>query len=445
VKEKGINFVQFQWCGVDGPIRCKVSHSNFLDSYLKSGIGIAAAIDAINLLDHLVHGSLYGPESSEFRIIPDLSTFSEIPYIAGNARFICDLYDVNMQPSATDPRTFLKKMLKKAEDSGYAVMAACEAEFTLFRRENGKIAPLFVEKYGAPNALVLASDLLTEIINSLTAMNVKVERLLKEYGPSQFEIQMRYSDALKAADDMLTLRTVAKGVASKHGLEATFLPKPTPYIGNGMHLHLSLWDLEKKRNLFYSSEDSRGLGMSELGYSFIAGILKHSKALCALVAPLVNSYKRLLDGVWAPSRVFYAGDHRDAAVRVPSLSSPSDSNSMRIEYRVPDSAANPYLALGATIAAGLDGIESKLDPGEPIRDRIFELSEAEREKLGVGPATFLPRTLGEALLEMRRSQFLKDTLGERLFEQYLMNRVGEWKEFREHITDWEIYNFIDVV
>ena len=444
-REQNVNSIQFHWIGVDGVIRSKASHFAFLESHMKSGIGVAAAMDAINFLDHLVRGSVYGAESSEFRIVPDYATFAPIPYLPGSARFISELYGVDMRPSPTDARTFLKRILKKAESSGFAVMAACEAEYSIFKRENGKIVPPFVEKYGAPNALVLANDLMVEWIDSLTKMNVKVERFTKEYGPSQFELQMRFDHALKAADDMLTLRTVVKGVASKHGLEATFLPKPTAYIGNGMHLHLSLWDSEKKRNLFYAPNDKRGLHMSELGYHFIGGLLKHAKALCPLVAPLVNSYKRLLDASWAPSRVFYAGDHRDAAIRIPSLSSPTDEKSIRVEFRVPDSAANPYLALGATIAAGLDGVENKIDPGDPIRDRIYEMSEEEREKLGVGLASMLPRTLGEALSEMRQSRFLKEVLGESMFEQYLMNREAEWKEFREHVTEWEVYNFIDSV
>jgi glutamine synthetase len=444
-KDKGIHSIQFQWIGVDGVIRSKASHLAFLENHMKSGIGVAAAIDAINLLDHLVPGSVYGAESSEFRIVPDPNTFSLIPYLPGNARFICDLYGTDMNPSPTDARSFLKRILEKTQASGYSVMAACEAEFSVFKRENGRIVPFFVEKYGAPNALALANDLIVEWVDSLTNMNVKVERFTKEYGPSQFEFQMRYDDALKAADDMLTLRIVAKGVASKHAVEATFLPKPTAYIGNGMHLHVSLWDVEKKRNLFYASNDRRGLHMSELGYHFVGGLLKHTKALCALVAPLVNSYKRLLDASWAPARVFYAGDHRDAAVRIPSLGSPTEEKSIHVEYRVPDSAANPYLALGATIAAGLDGIENKIDPGDPIRDRIYEMSEKEREKLGIGLASMLPRTLGEALSEMRQSRFLKELLGESMFKQYLMNREAEWKEFREHVTDWEVYNFIDSV
>ena len=179
----------------------------------------------------------------------------------------------------------------------------------------------------------------------------------------------------------------------------------------GMHIHLSLWDVQGKKNRFYDKLDKRGLGLSKTAYHFIGGVLQHMKALCLLGAPLVNSYKRLIDGTTAPSRIFYAGDHRDAAIRVPSPSISSREKSARIEYRLPDPTANPYLALGTKIAAGLSGIEHKLDPGEPITARVFELTEREREKLGVGEDTYLPRTLGEEIPETEKSNFLRELLG----------------------------------
>jgi len=282
---------------------------------------------------------------------------------------------------------------------------------------------------------------------SLIGMGIPVERYLKEGGPAFFEIQMRYADALKAADDMVTFRVAAKCIAKKHGVNVTFLPKPMQLGGHpaaGVHVHVSLWDNQGKRNLFFDKDDPKGLNMSEIGYYFIGGILRHLKEMTVLCAPLVNSYKRLLDCSVAPSRVFYAGDNRDAAVRIPSQDIPPKQGAARIEFRVTDGSANPYLSLGAIISAGLQGIKDKVHPGEPIKARIFELTENEREKLDVGTDKYLPRTLGEAISELKKSNFLRETLGEKLFSEYIRLREYEWKAFREHVTDWEIYKFIDI-
>ena len=256
-------------------------------------------------------------------------------------------------------------------------MAAFEPEFNLFIEQNATIKPPYTQVYTSPYANFTSSMFIAELTSSLKEMGIQVERFLKEAGPAAFEVQIRYNEALKAADDIITFRVATKCIAKKHGMEASFLPKPSQlgrYAGTGMHVHLSLWDNQGKKNLFSDRHDKRGLGLSKIAYYFIGGVLQHMKALCLLSAPLVNSYKRLLDGTTAPSRIFYAGDHRDAAIRVPSPSISSREKSARIEYRVPDPTANPYLALGTMIAAGLSGIKHKSDPGEPIKARIFELT-----------------------------------------------------------------------
>jgi len=446
VRKRNISSVQFQWIGLDLPVRMKVSHVDFLESHIDTGIGVGKFITMLNLLEELTPQGLYGPESSEFRIVPDLNTFSPVPYSPNNARFICELWDIDKRPAEIDTRYFLRRVLQKASSMGYRVMAACEPEFNLYSFQDGRIVAPFMETYGSPTGTFTQDAFLHELISSLIAMGTPVERFLKEGGPAFFEVQMRYADALKAADDMATLRVAAKCVARKHGANVTFLPKPAQlggHPGAGMHIHLSLWDTQAKENLFHDRNDPRGLGLSQKAYNFIAGVLEHLRGLSVLCAPLVNSYKRLLDGSVAPSRIFYGGDNRDAAVRVPSQDG-SKGRSARIEFRVSDCCANPYLAIGGVLAAGLYGIQHQIDPGDPVKARIFELSEKERKELGVGTEKYLPRTLGEALDELKKSRFLMDTLGENLFTEYIRLREYEWKAFREHVTDWEIYKFIDI-
>jgi len=440
VKDKEIKIIRFQWIGNDLILRAKASHADYLETNMETGIGITKAMQSFNALDHLIPGGAFGAEATEFRIFPDLNTFAVIPYAPKNARFISELFNLDLKPSETDGRSFLRKVVRYAENMGYKPKAACETEFYAFRWVDGKAVPYITEKYGTTHGFDLANELIQEWIDSLTVMNVKVERMIKEYGPAQFEITMRYCDALKAADDMVTLRDVAKGVSSKHGLEATFMPKPfQEFAGSGMHIHLSLWDLKNEQNIFSDEEDPRGLGLSEDGYYFIGGIIKHIKGLCALGAPLSNSYKRLLPGSWAPAHICYGWYNRAAAIRIPSSVVGAKGDSTNIEFRVPDPAANPYLAIGTLIAAGLEGIKEQMDPVEPIDVDPTRLSDAELEKRGI---EMLPRTLDEALRELKRDNFLKEVLGEILFEEYIKARESEWKEYREQVTEWEIKNYI---
>lgn len=434
VKRKGITTIRFIYLGNDGIIRAKASHADFLKAHMEEGIGLTKGMQSFNALDELVSGG-FGPQSSEFRIMPQLETFSLTPYAPKNARFIGELWDLDLKPSETDVRYFLRNVIKRAEEAGFKAMASCEAEFYLFKREDGRIVPQNREKCFATHGYDLANEIIQEWLDSLSKMNIGIERVIKEYGPAQYEVAMRYANALKAADDMVTLRDVAKGVAARHGLSVTFMPKPFPQLaGSGMHIHLSLWDIEGRRNLFYDGGDKRGYNLSEAGYHFIKGLLEHMRALCPIACPLSNSYKRLLMGSWAPTHVCYGYDNRAVAVRIPSQSITSKGESSRIEFRLPDPSANPYLALGATIAAGLDGIRRGDDPGEPLN---VDYPDIEKR------AEWLPRTLGEALKEMRNSAFLRTTLGDTLFVEYIRVRDSEWKSYIEQVTEWEVDSFID--
>jgi glutamine synthetase len=434
VNREQITTIRFIYLGNDGIIRAKAAHADYLQSHIEKGIGLTKAMQSFNALDQLVSGG-FGPHSSEFRILPKLETFAITPYAPKNARFIGELYNLDFTPSDTDARYFLRRVIKQVEEEGFKPIAACEAEFYLFKRKDGEIIPQNREKCFATHGYDLANELIQEWIDSLVKMNVKVERIIKEYGPAQYEVAVRFTDALKAADDMVTLREVIKGVAARHGFSTTFMPKAFPGLaGSGMHLHISLWDSEGKRNLFYAKDDMRGYNVSKTGYFFINGLLDHMKALSPIVCPLSNSYKRLLVGSWAPSHVCYGFDNRAVAIRIPSQSARSKGESTRIEFRMPDPSSNPYLAIGVTLAAGLDGIRRKVEPGEPLN---VDYPEIEKE------AEWLPRTLGEALKEMKYDAFMRATLGDTLFQEYINVRESEWKVYREHVSEWEVNNFID--
>ncbi len=436
IKKDNITLVRFQWIGIDLLLRTMVTHSDYLESTIKSGIGITKAIQSLTPWDSLTSTD-YGPESGEYKIIPDLNTFAVIPYTSNIARFICELCDSELKPADTDPRFLLRKVINQAKNLGYNPMVAFEAEFNIFKKVDDKIIPFEQYSSASLQTFNLLNPILQDWINSLYKMNVKVERVKKEGGEGQVELVIRYADALKAADDMATLRDVVRGVAHKHGYYVTFMPKVFRF-SNGMHLHISLWDTEKKRNVFSDLADKNGL--SKVGYYFIGGILKNIKALCALAAPLPTSYRRLQPGTWAPSHIYYGYDNRAAAIRIPSQTIPKRNEPTRIEYRLPDPTANPYLALTSTLAAGLEGIKNEIDPGDPINIDVAYLSKDEIQKYDVDR---LPNTLIEAINELKKAKFLREILGENLLKVYVSNREAEWKAYVEHISEWEIKTYID--
>jgi len=440
VKDEGINIVKFLWMGNDMISRAMATHVDFLEESINSGIGITRGMQSFNALDLLVPNGRFGPESSEFRIVPDLNTFACVPYAPGSARFIGELWEPEMRPSSTDSRYYLRRIVEQAEKMNFRPMASCEIEFYILRKDGDKVSPYISEKFGTSHGYDLVNEFMQECVDCMSKMGVRLERLKKEYGHSQVEPTIKYAGALKAADDAVTLRDVVKGVAARHGLFVTFMPKPFQGLaGSGNHLHLSLFDVKGDRNLFYDKNDRRKYDFSETGYHFIGGLMKHTKGVTVFGAPISNSYKRLLPGTWSPAHVCYGYDNRAAAIRIPSLLSTSGGEGSRVEYRVPDPSANPYLAIGTALAAGLDGVSKKTDPGEPLTADPARMSDAQLEKLGV---EYLPRTLGEAIAEAKRDSFPKETLGEVLFEEYLKARESEWKSYREQVTEWEIANYL---
>lgn len=440
VKEEKINLIKFQWLGNDLIPRAMVSHADFLAEHMKDGIGIPMALQCFNVLDKIAYEGSWGSEAPELKIMPDPTTFSPLPYAPGSARMISELWDLNLKPHITDARHFLRRMIGKAQEMGYSPMVSCETEFYVLHADGENITPFVNTKFATSYGYDLYNDYILEVVSNLSTMGVHLERLKKEYGHSQIEPSFRYTDALAAADGFVAVKDVAKAIAAKRGLFASFMPKPFAGLsGSGCHIHLSLFDSKTKRNVFYDANDKRGCKMSQLGYGFIGGVLKHMNGISIFGAPLSNSYKRLLPGSWAPAHVCYGYDHRGAAIRIPSTSPHSDGSGQRIEYRVPDPSCNPYLAVGTLLAAGLEGIENKIDPGEPLKEDPARLSDQELERRGI---LWLPRTVGEAIAEAKKDPFIKETLGEVAFREHIKVRESEWRDYREQVTPWEVQNYL---
>jgi glutamine synthetase len=429
----GTHLVRFLYCGNDSVIRGKACHTRFLPSYLESGIGMTVAMGSFNMLDQLVPEGGFGP-AGEVRLVPDLSTFAVLPYVPGSARLFCDMRTLDGRPWDICARSFLKRMIARAGQSGLALKAAFENEFTLARREGDRYVPLDESGYGSSIGMDSAAPVMIEIIEALIAQGVHPEQYYPELGHGQQELPVRFAEALRAADNQLTVRDTVRGVAAGRGLIASFAPKPFPdQAGNGSHIHWSLWRLQGGENLFH---DPRGRhGLSEAGYAFIGGVLAHLPALVALTAPSVNSYRRLQPRFWCGAYAAWGPDNREAAVRIPSKRRDVEMESTNIELKPCDPSTNPYLALGGLLAAGLDGVERKLDPGEAVTVDPDTLSESERKRRGIRR---LPAALNEALDALEKDDVLRAALGEPLAREYLAVKRSEARGFAGKDVAFEI-------
>ncbi|HEV8311041.1 MAG TPA: glutamine synthetase family protein [Methylomirabilota bacterium] len=432
-KAANIQLVRFLYCGNDGVIRGKSCHTQFLNSYLTSGIGLTVAMQSFNVLDQLVPEGSFGPVG-EIRLMPDPETFAVLPYTPKSARLLCDMVTLDGEPWDVCTRSFLKRMIERARQSGVILRAAFENEFTLARREGDRYVPLDRSPCFSTIGMDSAAPVVIDIIEALMAQGVYPEQYYAELGPGQQELPVRFADALRAADNQLTVRETARGVALKHGLFASFAPKPFPEeAGNGSHIHWSLWRIKDGRNHFH---DAKGrYGLSEAAYAFIGGVLAHLPALVALTAPSVNSYRRLQPRFWSSAYTAWGPDNREAAVRVPSKRRGLEMESTNLELKPCDPSCNPYLALGGLLAAGLDGIERKLDPGEPAVVDPDTLSEAERARRGIRR---LPASLGDALDALERDEVLRAALGETLAKEFLVVKRSEVRGFAGKDVAFEV-------
>jgi glutamine synthetase len=433
-RQAGVKLVRFLYCGNDGLIRGKAAAIEALDGALEAGIGLTVAMQSFTMLDRLAPDGSFGPVG-EIRLVPDLDTFAILPYAPKNARVLVDMLQLDRTPWPICPRSFLKRMIAEAAAHEVRVVAAFENEFYLARVDNeGRFMPFDRSNCFSAIGMDSATPIITDIVEALEKQSIVVQQYYPELGPGQQEISVQHTDALRAADQQLAVRETVRGVAAGHGVYASFAPKPFPdQAGSGCHIHFSLWDTVSGQNLLH--DPSGPYGISPLGYQAIAGVLAHLHGLVALTAPTVNSYRRLQPRFWSSAYSCYGPDNREAALRMPSVFWGREAASTNFELKPCDPSCNPYLALGALIAACLDGIKRGLKPPAAITVDPATLSEEERERMSVAR---LPLTLDEALVALDEDAVLTQALGAPLAREYLVVKRAEVESFKDQGLEFEL-------
>jgi glutamine synthetase len=375
---------------------------------------------------------------SDMYLKPDYDTFVVFPWETSGghtARMMCDIYTPDGEPFVGCPRSTLKKVMAEAEEMGYEMFAGPEPEFFLFEKDKeGNPTTKTHDKggYFDLSPIDLGGDARRDTVLALKKMGFEVEAAHHEVAPGQHEIDFKYTDVLRTADNIATFKFVTKIIAMQHGLHATFMPKPIyGESGSGMHVHQSLY--KDGENAFYDAEDE--FGLSEIAYYYIGGLLKHAKSTAAILNPTINSYKRLVPGYEAPVYISWSTQNRSALVRVPS----ARGNATRLELRNPDPAANPYLATAVMLKAGLDGIKNQIDPGEQTTDNIYEMNYQQRKSRGI---TSLPSTIMEAVGYLKEDELIKETLGEHIFNHIIEAKKIEWSVYKKQVHTWEIDQYL---
>ncbi|MDN5963318.1 MAG: glutamine synthetase family protein [Actinomyces sp.] len=432
IAERGIRFIRLWFTDVAGVLKSVAIDPGELEDAFSEGIGFdGSAIEGLTR----VH-------ESDMLLLPDASTFQVLPWRGVDdqvARMFCDVLTPDGKQARSDPRGALERTVERARDMGFTVMVHPEIEFYLLRKPVtvDHMVPIDNAGYFDHVARGDSNDFRRRAVRMLEDMGISVEFSHHEGGPGQNEIDLRAVDAVTAADNIMTARTVIEEVALREDMVASFMPKPfIDQPGSGMHTHISLFEAES--NAFY--DPSGEYQLSVTGRHFIAGLLAHAREVCAVTNQYVNSYKRLWGGGEAPSFVCWGHNNRSALVRVP-LYKPTKKQSARIEYRGIDPAVNPYLGLAVLVAAGLDGVEQRLDLVPEAEDNVWDLSERERQVLGIES---LPTSLKSAVGLMRGSDLVARTLGEEVFDYVLRNKENEWREYRNQITPQEIRQFLKV-
>jgi len=381
-------------------------------------------------------------QESDLFLKPDMTTYAVVPWLTEDgktARLICDSYRSDGKPFEGDPRFILKQAAAEAAKQDYEYNVGPEPEFYLFRTDDVKrTTPI---DYGSYFDLSSHEGYkaIKKIIAALENFAIEVEASHHEVGFGQYEIDFHYGNCLDIADKVVTLKYTAKKIAQMHNLHATFMPKPImDKPGSGMHTHQSLFDIKTKTNAFYDKEHKYNL--SKVAYNFIAGQINHINAMCAVLCPTVNSYKRLVSGFEAPVYVTWAAMNRSSLIRVPKWFR-QRKEAARIELRCPDPACNPYLAFAVMLKAGLDGIKNDLQPPEPVEENIYQLDGESLVKKNI---SLLPTSLAEALDALKKDEVLQETLGQHLFERYIDVKTKEWDEFKKQVTNWEIETYLDI-
>jgi glutamine synthetase len=435
-KAAGIRFVQLQFTDILGIVKAVTIPIHQMEGSVRHGTWFDGSS---------IEGFTRIAESDQY-LMPDMSTFAEIPWQKGEgprgtARVICDVFTPRGQPFVGDPRFVLRRQVERAKKLGYIVNMGPELEFFLFRRdENGKIVPLPHDMAGYFDfSTDLAQEIRQDMVDALEAFGIRVEAAHHEVAIGQHEIDFEYSDALRTADNALTFKFTLKAIAQLHGLYATFMPKPIFGInGSGMHTHQSLYSIEEGRNAFADGDNKYGL--SDLARSYMAGILAHAKGMAAVLAPTVNSYKRLVPGYEAPTYITWGRTNRSALIRVPMISPGKSVEGTRAEVRCPDPSSNTYLAFAVMIAAGLDGVERGLALSEPVEESLFEMDASRVAERGIEE---LPGTLGEAIEALKADAVVCEALGDHVLDHYVEAKSAEWNEYRTQVTQWELDRYLE--
>lgn len=428
VTTEDVEFIRMQFTDIFGQLK----NVAITRSQIEKAVNNQIMIDGSS-----IEGFTRIHESDQY-LYPDLDTFTILPWRPQHgkvARLICDVHNPDGTAFVGDPRHVLKSVLERAAKMGYSFNVGPECEFFLFETdERGKPTTHTGDEAGYFDLAPLdhGSNTRREICLALEAMGFEIEASHHEVAAGQHEIDFKYAEALRAADNIMTFKLAVKTIAQKNGLHATFMPKPLYGVnGSGMHTNMSLF--KDGKNIFADDSDPRGL--SKEAYSFIAGLLTHIKGMSAITNPLVNSYKRLVPGYEAPCYLAWSASNRSALIRIPAVR----GQSTRVELRCPDPACNPYLALAVCLAAGLDGIERGLTPPAEVTENIFVMDEATRAKNGIDS---LPGTLSEAIKLMGEDTLITDTLGGHVTAQYTAGKLSEWNEYRTRVSDWEISKYM---
>jgi glutamine synthetase len=435
VEEEDIQFIRLWFTDILGQLKSFAIGKDELEHALEDGMGFdGSSITGFNPI-----------EESDMIAMPDLDTFAVLPWRPQEkavARMFCDVLVPGGEPYEGDPRYVMRRALDRANSLGFDnYYLGPELEYFYFREAelNGG-PPQVLDKGGYFDLTTLdaASDLRRETVLALQKLGIAVEYTHHEVGPSQHEIDMRFADGLRMADNAMTYRIAVKEIAMKYGVYATFMPKPLfGENGSGMHVHQSLFS--GGRNSFFDPDDEYHL--SPVAKSFIAGQLRHAREISALFAQWVNSYKRLVPGYEAPVYIAWSRRNRSALIRVP-VYHPGKEQATRAELRCPDPSCNPYLTFAAMLHAGLEGIEKGYELPEPMETNLYHLTADERRRLGVGE---LPTTLGEAIEELAESELVLKALGEHVFTRYIDLKRAEWDEYRVEVTPWELNRYLSVL
>jgi glutamine synthetase len=427
VEEEEIKFVQLWFSDLLGNLKSVEITAQELPSALEEGVGFDGSS---------IHGFARIDES-DMLVRPDPKTFAVLPW--GNvARLICDVYEPTGEPYRGDPRWALKRALRRAADMGFSFYVGPEVEYFYFRSPE---APELLDHGGYFDLVPPdeGSELRRETVLALAKMGIGVEAAHHEVAPSQQEIDLRFSDALTMADALMTTRFLVKEIARRHGIHATFMPKPLyGQNGSGMHTHQSLF-FQDGRNAFFDPEDP--VYLSPVAKGYIAGLMRHAREIIGVCAQWVNSYKRLVPGYEAPVYITWARRNRSNMIRVP-MYKPGKEGATRIEFRAPDPACNPYLALAVMLHAGLEGIEQGYELPEPVEQDVFAMTPKERRALGIQE---LPGSLNEAIAELEKSQLVRRALGDHIFEKFVENKKIEWDAYRARVHRYELDRYLTLL